>query len=148
MGCWQRTERTEKRNNTRARARCDAHHLNACGADTHARCVAIWVKGGFCFFAVPPASAKWLWWNMARTELCSMVTAVSPRELTWTAALKRWIPGARGGIQTLGMQRQIPKFPSFQKTTEISRSQVYVPRVQTGEDNRDSTICRSWSKDY
>ena len=34
-----------------------------------------------------------------RVELPVHVRAVSPRELTWTAALKRGIPpGARGGI--------------------------------------------------
>ena len=41
-----------------------------------------------------------------RVELPVHVLAVSPRELTGTAALKRGIPpGARGGTQILGMER-------------------------------------------
>ena len=57
-----------------SRARCDAHLTLHVAHVTHARCVAILAKAASAFFsAEPPASAKWLWWSIARAELCSMV---------------------------------------------------------------------------
>ena len=56
-----------------ARARCDAHLALHVAHVIHARCVAILAKAACAFSAKPPASAKWLWWSMARAELSSMV---------------------------------------------------------------------------
>ena len=66
-------------------------------------------QGGFCFFGSRqvlsfPSSLRKMAEEGGRKWLPVHVRAVSPRELTGTTALQRGIPpGARGGIQILGM---------------------------------------------
>ena len=83
--------------------------------------------------------------------------AVSPRELTGTAALMRGIPpGARGGEPILGMALDGPD------VSEDDRDSIVFVHQQGGGcprrpgcagstgvgygGNRDSTVCRSWRK--
>ena len=90
-------------------------------------------------------------------ELPVHVPAVSPRELTRTAALMRGIPpGARGGVQIQGMVLDGPD------VSENDRDSIVFAHRQGGRcprrpgcagstgagcgGNRDFTGCRSWRK--
>ena len=86
-------------------ARNGAAHLTLHVAHvTHARCVAILAKAASAFFERKMAMVEHGSRLAVLNGLPVHVPAVSPRELTGTTALKLGIPpGARGGIQILGM---------------------------------------------
>ena len=106
---WQRTKRSVYSVTMHVHARAGAAHFTLHVAHvTHARCVAIFCSRRLLIFLRSRQR------KMAMIEHGSHlavlngflvhVPAVSPRELTGTIALKRGIPpGARGGLQILGM---------------------------------------------